>query len=181
MNYCSRCGGAVRLQVPAGDDRERHVCTQCGHIHYLNPRLVVGCIAEWEDRILLCRRAIEPRYGLWTVPAGYLEHGESTEEAGMRETWEEAVARVEILSLYSLYSLPHIGQVYLIYRARLTEPAYAPGRESLEVGLFTEAEIPWDALAFPVVEQSLRAFFDDRRRGSFELRTGTVAVTPWKR
>ncbi len=151
MRYCSSCGGPVRLQRPPGDDRERHVCTVCGTIHYHNPKIVVGALCLWQDRLLLCRRAIEPRAGFWTVPAGYLELGETAEEGAAREAWEEARARIRIEGLLAVYSVPRIGQVQLLYRAQLLEPEVAPGPESLEVRLLSWSEIPWDELAFPTV------------------------------
>ncbi len=174
MNYCSHCGAIVSLRIPPGDTLPRHICDACQTIHYQNPKMVVGCIPEWEDRILLCRRAIEPRYGLWTLPAGFMENGESTMQAAARETREEANAEVEIGNLYSLYSLPHINQVYLIFRSRLLNTDYSPGIESLETRLFLETDIPWDTLAFPVVRQALEDFFHDRRAGDYRLHQGEI-------
>jgi ADP-ribose pyrophosphatase YjhB (NUDIX family) len=165
MKYCSQCGQPVEQRIPDGDNLPRHVCTACHTIHYENPKIVAGCIAEWEDRILLCRRAIEPRHGLWTLPAGFMENRESTREAALRETWEEARARVDIQSLYAVYSIPHISQVYMVFRGVLLEPVYEPGPESLAVDLFREQEIPWDTLAFPVMEKTLRRYFADRHSG----------------
>ncbi|MDR1935537.1 MAG: NUDIX hydrolase [Candidatus Accumulibacter sp.] len=167
MNYCSQCGAKVVLRVPEGDSRPRHVCPQCGEIHYLNPKLVIGCLAEWEDRLLLCRRAIEPRYGLWTLPAGFMENGESTAQAALRETGEEACARVAIGPLFALVNIPHIDQVHLFYRARMLDADFAAGEESLETRLFDEARIPWDRLAFRSVAFCLEAYFTDRRAGAF--------------
>ena len=174
MNYCSECGSQVELLVPDGDDRPRHVCGACGTIHYRNPKIVVGCIPEWEDRILLCRRAIEPRYGLWTLPAGFMETGETSQQGAARETREEANARVEVGGLYTLFNLPHIDQVYLIFRSRLLDLGFGPGAESLDVELFTESEIPWDAIAFPVVKETLRLYFRDRRNGGLIQRSGDI-------
>lgn len=178
MKYCSHCGAPVSHRIPDGDNRHRFVCEVCGAIHYQNPRMVVGCLPEWEDRVLLCRRAIEPRLGLWTVPAGFMENGETTAEGAARETLEEAGARVEVLDLYSMISLPDIDQVYLLFRARLLDLDFAPGEESLEVRLFGEAEIPWSDLAFRTVDMTLRQYFDDARRGDFRLRTGTILHRP---
>jgi len=155
MNFCSHCGQPVTLRIPVGDTLPRHVCDACGTIHYQNPKIVTGCIPEWEDRLLLCRRAIEPRRGLWTLPAGFMENGETTAEGAARETLEEALARVEIDRLYALFNIPHINQVYLMFRARLLDLEFAPGPESLEVALFREDEIPWQELAFPVVQETL--------------------------
>lgn len=157
----------MELRIPADDVLPRHVCPQCATIHYRNPKLVVGCIAEWQDRILLCRRAIEPGYGLWTLPAGFMENGESTQQAAARETLEEACARVEIDALFSLISIPGIDQVHLFYRARLLDMAFSPGTESLETRLFSETEIPWDKLAFRSVRRCIEAYLADRRSGRF--------------
>lgn len=161
------CGSQVELKVPSGDNRERHVCITCGEIHYQNPKIVTGCIPVWEDKVLLCKRAIEPRYGLWTVPAGFMENGESTHAGAMRETLEEANARVEIDELYMTVNLPLINQVYMLFRAQLLDLDFSAGEESLDVRLFGEDEIPWDELAFPTVEISLKRFFADRARGEF--------------
>ncbi len=178
MNYCSHCGAPVSHRIPEGDNRHRYVCEVCGAIHYQNPRMVVGCLPEWQGQVLLCRRAIEPRHGLWTVPAGFMENGETTAEGAARETLEEAGARVEVLDLYSMISLPDIDQVYLLFRARLLDLDFAPGEESLETRLFGEHEIPWEQLAFRTVDMTLRQYFDDARRGSFPLRTGTIHHRP---
>lgn len=174
MNYCSHCGARVELRVPEGDTLPRHVCTSCETIHYENPKMVVGCIPEWENRILLCRRAIEPRLGLWTVPAGFMENAETTAEGAQRETLEEANARVEILGLYALFNIPHINQVYMLFRARLLDLDFSAGAESLETRLFEENEIPWEEIAFITVRRTLRHYFDDRRRGEFQFHIGTV-------
>lgn len=174
MKYCSQCAAPLHVRIPPGDNLPRHVCAQCGTIHYQNPKIVAGCIPEWEDRILLCRRAIEPRAGLWTLPAGFMENGETTAEGAARETWEEAQARVEISGLYALFNIPHISQVYLMFRARMLEAVYGAGVESLEVALFREDEIPWEELAFPVVRETLVRYFDDRRRGEFPLQMGDI-------
>ncbi|BAU47946.1 ADP-ribose pyrophosphatase [Sulfurifustis variabilis] len=178
MKYCSLCGAPVEQRVPDGDNLPRHVCGQCGTIHYTNPKVVVGCIPRWEDRILLCRRAIEPRLGLWTLPAGFLENEETTIEGAMRETLEEASARVEVKDLYTLFNLPHVNQIYVMFLGDLLDLDYGPGPESLEVDLYREEEIPWDRIAFPVVEQTLRLFYEDRRRGSFGVHTGDIRRLP---
>lgn len=167
MNFCSHCGGTVGLRIPAGDSLPRHVCDTCGTVHYINPKLVVGAIAEWQDRILLCRRAIEPRMGFWTLPAGFMENGESTAEGAVRETLEEACARIAVGPLFTLINVPHISQVHLMYRASLLDLDFAAGEESLEVALFSEHEIPWDELAFRTISLTLRRYFDDRRSGGF--------------
>jgi ADP-ribose pyrophosphatase YjhB (NUDIX family) len=161
-------------RVPDGDNRPRHVCAECGTVFYQNPKIVAGCLPEWEDKVLLCRRAIEPRYGLWTLPAGFMELKETTAQAAARETLEEACARVRVGMLYAVYDLPHVGQVYMMYRAELADLDFAAGDESLEVDLFTEERIPWEELAFPTIRETLRRFFADRREGTFRLHTGTI-------
>lgn len=167
MNFCSQCGGTIGVLIPDGDNLPRSVCQRCGTIHYLNPRLVVGCVVESKDQILLCRRSIAPRYGLWTLPAGFMENGETTAQAALRETFEEACARVEIRQLFALINVPHINQVHLFYRARLIDPGFAPGLETLETALFSEEGIPWEDLAFQTVALCLRAYFSDRKTGRF--------------
>lgn len=174
MKYCSECGSAVELLVPDGDDRPRHVCGACGTIHYKNPKVVVGCIPEWENKILLCRRAIEPRRGFWTLPAGFMENGETSQQGAARETLEEAKALVEIGDLYTLFNLPHIDQVYLIFRSRLLDLDFGPGAESLDVRLLPEGEIPWRELAFPVIKETLGLYFQDRANGKLEVRSGDI-------
>ena len=175
MNYCSQCGAKVGLRTPPGDNFPRHICNVCGTIHYENPKMVVGTIPEWGNRILLCRRAIEPRYGLWTLPAGFMENGETTLQAAARETAEEAHARVEILTLYALYNVPHISQVHMFFRGRMLDESFMPGQESLEVALFSEEEIPWEELAFLSVRNTLEHYFEDRRQGAFGLHVGDIA------
>ena len=175
VKFCSSCGATVTLRIPEGDTRKRFVCDDCLTIHYENPKIVAGCIPEWEDGILLCKRAIEPRYGLWTVPAGFMENGESTEQAAIRETWEEAGAQVRITSLYSIFSIPHISQVYMLFRGELTDGRYQPGRESLECRLFEESEIPWEKIAFPVINETLRRYYVDKRQhNGFPLQRGEI-------
>lgn len=176
INFCPSCGSAVELRCPDNDDRLRHICVTCGMIHYQNPKMVIGSIPEWEDKILLCRRAIEPRYGLWTLPGGFMENGETTTEAAIRETLEEANARIAIGDLYSMYSLPYIDQVHMLFRARLLDPDFSPGVESLEVRLFAEHEIPWDEIAFRPVKYSLKHYFEDRRNGRFGFHIGELAT-----
>ncbi len=166
MRYCSSCGSTVQFRIPEGDDRSRYVCGRCGDIHYVNPRIVAGTIPVWDDRILLCRRAIEPRYGFWTLPAGFMENSETTSEAAIRETWEEARARVELEGLYSVMNVPHIDQVHMYFLARMLDEDFSSGDESLEVALFHERDLPWDELAFPTVTSALERFFEERRSSS---------------
>ena len=168
MKFCSQCGESVTQRIPEGDNRIRYVCDRCETIHYQNPNIVAGCIPVYGDQILLCKRAIEPRYGMWTLPAGYMENEETVEQGAIRETLEEARAELLNLSFYTMLSIPHISQVYIIFRAELTgEDAFSPGEESTETALFSEQEIPWNELAFPVIERSLRYYFADRKRGQF--------------
>lgn len=174
MKYCSQCGAPVSHRIPSGDNRHRYVCDACGTIHYENPRMVVGCLPYWDDKVLLCRRAIEPRYGLWTLPAGFMENGETTAEGALRETLEEGGARVEIDDLYTLINVPDIDQVYLLFRARLLDLDFAAGEESLEVALFDEATIPWDQIAFRTVKKTLEHYFDDRRANHYPLHFGDL-------
>ncbi len=170
MKFCSNCGNSVIEKIPAGDNRPRFVCDDCDTIHYQNPRIIAGCLPVYDDKVLLCKRAIEPRYGLWTLPAGFMENGETSEEAAIRETWEEALARVNVHGIYTLFNLPHINQVYMIFRADLLDLDFGAGEESLEVGLFEESTIPWDELAFPVMKKTLEFFFSDRQKGSYDVR-----------
>ncbi|MFZ8973121.1 MAG: NUDIX hydrolase [Pseudomonadales bacterium] len=174
MKYCGQCGGRVSLKIPEGDNRPRFVCDHCQSIHYSNPRIIAGCLPFFDDRVLLCRRAIEPRYGMWTLPAGFLENGESISEGALRETHEEANARVEIESLYTVFSLPHISQVYMFYKARLLDLNFHPGEESLETQLFTEQEVPWEDLSFAAIHQTLKYYFMDRKSGTFPTRDETI-------
>lgn len=174
MKYCSNCGTLVELRVPEGDTLLRYVCSECGVVHYQNPKIVVGCIPEWEDRILLCRRAIEPRHGLWTVPSGFMENAETLVQGAARETLEEAHARVNMGPLYAIYNLPHINQVHVLFRAQLLDLDFKPGIESLDVQLFGEAEIPWDTLAFRVIREPLKRYFDERRQGKLGFHMGTI-------
>ncbi|QID18285.1 NUDIX hydrolase [Nitrogeniibacter mangrovi] len=167
MNFCSACGATVSFRIPEGDSLPRHVCDTCGEIHYSNPKMVVGAIVESGDRILLCKRAIEPRHGLWTLPAGFMENRETTAQAAARETLEEACARITVGEAFAMVSIPHISQVHLFYRARLAEPGFSPGDESLEVALFDEQDLPWNALAFRSVDLALRRYFEDRRHQRF--------------
>jgi len=167
MKFCPSCGAAVVQRVPPGDSLPRDVCDACGIVHYLNPKLVVGTVPEWEGRVLLCRRAIEPRYGYWTLPAGFLENGETTGEGASRETLEEAGARVDLVAAFSMISVPYVNQIHLFYRASLRDLEFKPGVESLEVALFEEARVPWKDIAFRTVGLTLKHWFADRERKSF--------------
>jgi ADP-ribose pyrophosphatase YjhB (NUDIX family) len=167
MKFCSNCASPVVRRVPPGDNLPRWICEHCGEIHYQNPRMVIGTIPEHAGKLLLCRRAIEPRYGYWTLPAGFMENDETTGQGALRETLEEAGARVELGAPFSMISVPYVNQVHLFYRARLLDLDFAPGEESLEVALYDEALIPWKELAFRTVAATLRHWFADRARGSF--------------
>jgi ADP-ribose pyrophosphatase YjhB (NUDIX family) len=166
MKFCSECSHPVALAIPEGDNRPRYVCAQCDAIHYQNPKLVIGSLPVWEAdgdlKVLLCKRAIEPRYGYWTLPAGFMENNETTAEAAIRETEEEAGANIELGPLYTLINVSHVHQVHLFYMARLRDLDFAAGIESLEVQLFSEREIPWHDLAFPTIRKTLELFFADR-------------------
>jgi ADP-ribose pyrophosphatase YjhB (NUDIX family) len=174
IRFCRACGAAVDYRVPVDDNRERAVCSACATIHYENPLNVVGTVPVWDERVLLCRRAIEPRRGLWTLPAGFLEHGETTAEGAVRETVEEAGAQIELGALFTLLNVVRVGQVHLFYLATMRSPALDPGPESLEARLFAEDEVPWEQIAFRTVRETLQHFFADRRRGRFELHTGDI-------
>ncbi|HUI59341.1 MAG TPA: NUDIX hydrolase [Steroidobacteraceae bacterium] len=165
MNFCNQCGARLDFRIPPGDHLPRHVCDSCGTVHYQNPRLVVGCVPEFEGQILLCRRAIEPRRGYWTVPAGFMENGETLQQAAARETYEEALARVDIGSLLSVVHVLHAHQVHVFFRARLREPAFGAGPESLETMLVQPTQIPWADIAFPSTDFTLRRYLEDRAAG----------------
>lgn len=174
MNYCSMCGEKVRLLIPEGDNRHRFVCTSCQTIHYQNPKVVTGCIPEWNDKILLCKRAIEPRYGLWTLPAGFMENSETNIEGAARESAEEANARLENMRLFCVFSIAHINQVYTMYRGDLVDGEASPGSESLEVALYREDEIPWQKIAFQVIAETLRLYYQDKKEGEFKTHYGDI-------
>jgi ADP-ribose pyrophosphatase YjhB (NUDIX family) len=167
INFCQSCGGGVEKHIPPGDNRSRAVCSKCGLVYYQNPTMVVGCIPLWEESILLCRRDIEPCRGLWTLPAGYLENGETVEAGAVRETWEETLARVELIAPYRLFNITFVNQIYMMFLANLESLDFGPTPESSEVRLFKEAEIPWDELAFTVIHETLGHFFEDRRNDHF--------------
>jgi ADP-ribose pyrophosphatase YjhB (NUDIX family) len=174
MKYCSNCAHEVVRKIPEGEDRERDVCPSCGEIFYVNPKVIVGCIPTVGDQVLLCKRAIEPRYGKWTLPAGFMENRETTAEGAAREMWEEAEARAVDMALYRIFDVPHISQVYVFYRCEVLDGQFGAGSESLESQLYSEADIPWDELAFPVVIEMLREFFEDRKTQDFPVRNSTI-------
>jgi len=175
MKFCANCGAKVVQRVPPGDSLPRWVCDQCGEIHYQNPKMVVGTIPEHEGRILLCRRAIEPRYGYWTLRAGFMENDESTSQAALRETLEEAGANIEMGEPFTLISVPRVNQVHLYYRAQLRNLEFKPGEETLEVAMMEEGEIPWKEIAFRTVGLTLKHWFADRGHGAFRFHAEDIA------
>ena len=170
LKHCKSCGSAVTYRLPDdGDTRERAICTACHTVHYENPLNVVGTLPIWKDKILLCKRNIEPRYGKWTLPAGFMELGETVAQGAARETDEEAGAQIELLGLYTLMNVVRVGQVHFFYRAKLLSTTFHPGHETIEARLFSEDEVPWDDIAFRTVRETLKCFFEDRQRGAFPL------------
>ncbi|MDY7032038.1 MAG: NUDIX hydrolase [Thermodesulfobacteriota bacterium] len=175
MNFCGNCGQTLTYRIPARDDRPRFICENCDIIYYENPKMVVGCIPLWQGRILFCKRSIEPQYGKWTIPAGYLENGETVMEGATRETFEEAHAKVKNLKPYALYDLTFINQVYLLFRGDLVNLNFGAGEESLEVKLFREDEIPWDHIAFSVIRETLRQYVKDSPAGTFPFYISNIS------
>jgi ADP-ribose pyrophosphatase YjhB (NUDIX family) len=176
IKHCKNCGSAVVYRLPDdGDTKQRAVCPACHTVHYENPLNVVGTVAHLGDRVLLCKRNIEPRWGKWTLPAGFMELGETTDEGAARETDEEAGAKFEMQALFTVISVPRVGQVHLFYLARLLSDEFNPGHETIEARLFTEDEVPWDEIAFRTVRETLTRYFADRRKGSFAVHTLSVA------
>jgi ADP-ribose pyrophosphatase YjhB (NUDIX family) len=175
IKHCKACGAAAAYRVPADDNRERAVCSVCATIHYENPLNVVGTVPVWNDEVLLCRRNIEPRHGFWTLPAGFMELGETTEQGAIRETAEEAGARITLQGLFTVLNVVRVGQVHLFYRARLHDTDFAPGPESIEARLFGEDDIPWDELAFRTVRETLLRYFEDRKSGQFGVHCADIA------
>ncbi|MBQ1767079.1 MAG: NUDIX hydrolase [Aquincola sp.] len=171
IKHCRVCGTAVNYIVPADDTRPRAVCPACGTVHYENPLNVVGTVPYWQDQVLLCKRNIEPRYGFWTLPAGFMELGETTAQGAARETDEEAGAHIQMGPLFSLMNVMRVGQVHMYYLAPLTDTVFNPGPESIEARLFREDEIPWDDIAFRTVRETLKHYFEDRRNGAFGFHT----------
>jgi len=174
MNFCSECGNKVVSMIPEGDNKLRFCCDQCNTIHYHNPKIIAGTVTVKEDKILLCKRAIQPRHGLWTIPAGFLEKKETIEEGCLRETKEETNALVKIKSLYAIFNIPQISQVYMLYLAELGDQSFGPTSESLEVKLFSEKEIPWEELAFPFVPLIINYLYQDLKNNSFPLKIETI-------
>jgi ADP-ribose pyrophosphatase YjhB (NUDIX family) len=179
IKFCNACGSAVEFRIPQDDHLARHICPACGHIQYLNPKVIAGIIPEWEDgRILMCRRNIEPRLGLWTFPAGFLEQNETSAHGAAREAREEAQADVEPLELIAVINVPYVSQVYMLHRGRMRTPHHGPTFESSEVRLMREDEIPWDDIAFPTIWHGLKFFFEDRARGRYTIHTLDLNFKP---
>jgi ADP-ribose pyrophosphatase YjhB (NUDIX family) len=178
MKFCSHCGSKVENKIPEDDNRLRFICLSCETIHYQNPNIVAGTVPVWNNQVLLCKRAIEPRYGYWTLPAGFMENQETTTEAALRETWEEAEAKVTVDGLYTIISVPQIDQVHIYFRAALIDGKFGAGPESLETQLFNEDDIPWDELAFPTVKRTLKLFFEDRKNGKFGVHVSDMIREP---
>ncbi len=174
MNYCSNCGQPVSLLVPEGDNLPRHVCSGCDTIHYRNPLIVVGTVPVWEDKILVCRRSIEPRKGYWTLPAGFMENGETLQEGADRETREEALADIEVGDLFAIINVLHVNQVHMMFLAQMRTPEHGPGDETLESELILPADIPWQDLAFPSIRFTLERYLHDLERGHFNLHQTTI-------
>lgn len=174
IRHCRACGTAVSYRVPAGDNRERALCPACGTVHYENPVNVVGTVPVWQQKVLLCKRAIEPRHGLWTLPAGFLELGETTAQGAQRETVEESGAQVELGALFTVLNVVRVGQLHLFYLATMTSPELDPGSETIEARLFSEDEVPWDQIAFRTVRETLQHYFADRRSGQFGLHCADI-------
>ncbi|KAK4432177.1 Nudix hydrolase 23, chloroplastic [Sesamum alatum] len=178
INFCQWCGGPTKHEIPDGEEKTRAICTHCGKITYENPKMVVGCLIEHENKILLCKRKIHPSYGLWTLPAGYMEIGESAAEGAIRETWEEANAEVEVESPFAQLDIPLIGQTYIIFLAKLKRPHFSPGPESLECRLFALEDIPFDSLAFSSMLVTLKLYFEDKKVGRPKFHYGIIKKRP---
>ena len=174
QKYCSYCGAETTFKIPKGDNKKRAVCSSCGTIFYENPKIVSGCILEWDNKILLCKRATEPRSGFWTLPAGFLENNETVAEGAMRETFEEANAKADSIKLFFMCDLRHISQIYIMYMGKLIDGKFSPGPESSDVKLFCESEIPWDDIAFTVIEKTLKLYFEDKKRGNYSIHFDTI-------
>lgn len=176
QHFCSQCGTSLSQLIPPDDNRVRDVCDQCGAVHYQNPRNVVGVLPVWEGKVLLCRRAIEPRYNKWTLPAGFMELGETTAQGAMRETQEEAGAQIELSHLYTIIDVPHAEQVHFYYLAKVLSPDLYPGPESLEAAFFALEDIPWDELAFRTISTTLEHYLEDTKTGEFPVHHYDIQV-----
>ncbi len=174
INFCCLCGAPMETKIPIDDDHTRSVCTQCAHVHYENPKMVVGCIPVSREKILMCKRNIEPRKGKWTLPAGYLETNESVQDGAARETLEETKAEVLVIDPYRLFNIVFVDQVYLMFRAQVLTGEFGPTSESMEVQLFREKEIPWDEIAFEVIRQTLVDFFQDREKNAYPFKVKDI-------
>ncbi|MBH44504.1 MAG: NUDIX hydrolase [Gammaproteobacteria bacterium] len=174
QHYCTHCGSKVSIRIPEGDNRERAICDACGAIFYENPKIVSGCLLTYKDKILLCKRATEPRCGYWTLPAGFLENNETLEEGALRETFEEAGAKSQDIKLFLICNLPHISQIYIMYHGSLLDGKFSAGVEMEDIKLVTETEIPWDDLAFPVISQTLKCYLEDRKKGNIDIHFHTI-------
>lgn len=174
INFCPACGGSTEHRIPNGEEKPRAICTSCGLVHYQNPKMVVGCLVIHEDKVLLCKRSIEPSYGLWTLPAGYMELGESAVEGAVRETWEEANADVEVEAPFAQLDIPRIGQSYILFRAKLRTPKFSPGVESLECALFNIDEIPFNQIAFSSISVALKLYVEDFKLGRIKVHHGVI-------
>ena len=179
MKFCSSCGALVTHKIPDGDNRLRYVCESCGEIHYQNPKVIAGILPTYKSTVLLCKRSIQPRVGYWTLPAGFLENGESSLEGAIRECSEEANTQVRDPSIYAIFDIPQINQIYIFYRAEMPEAIFSPSTESSDVALFSEEDIPWSELAFPMVEALLDHYFEDRKSGIFDIIREDIR-RPWK-
>ena len=179
IHFCSQCGsGDVRYAIPEGDSYRRYICGECGFIHYQNPNIVAGCLVTHQGKILICKRAIQPKKDLWTLPAGFMENHETMSQAAERETWEEARAHIHAPTLYTLFNLPHINQVYAMYHGELAGGSYAPGPESTEVKLVHPHEIPWDMIAFATIRETLKLYIQDLEHGRIRMHYGDI-IRPW--
>ena len=172
MKFCSQCGHTVSQLVPLGDSRLRYVCDHCQTVHYQNPNIVAGCVPVWGTQVLLCRRAIEPRLGYWTLPAGFMDSGETTEQAALREVWEESGVRAEIVSPYSIFSVPKISEVYIIFRAIALEITGQSGPETMDYKFFAPEEIPWEQIYYPAIRQILERYILERQAGVYGIYMG---------
>jgi len=176
MNFCSNCGHSISVLIPEDDNRERYCCGNCGAIHYVNPRIIVGTLPVWEDKLMICKRGIEPRVGLWTLPAGFMELGETTEEGAIRETWEETRAQVDIQHLHGVYNIPQIDQVYFIYLAQMRSPKFELTPESTQIELIDKVDIPWDKIAFPVIKQALTQYVEQGPAAFSEVHHSEILI-----